>query len=438
MFSTTRILSLLALLAGAFGFVACSGGISKAPHPLQTRRVLYKASKVPRADWPTQTWTKASPASLGIDKRALQLAAEYAFVRSGNEKNRKGYRTNSLLVVYKGRLVYERYYKLYNKNKRHLTWSVSKSFVNALAGIAVRKKLMDINKPAKTYFPALNGGLKDKVTIKHLLNMSSGLKWNEGYEYSPVFSDVLMMLYTTGRKDMAAFTSGMPMKYKPGTRWLYSSGETNVLTAAIRNAVGKDKFTQFAWKELFDVIGMKSVTWESDNSGTFVGSSYLYATPRDMARFGFLYLNDGVWNGKRVLPKGWVKFTATVPESDYKGVYGAQWWVNAGRPSKGQPPRWPAAPLDTFFASGHWGQNIIVIPSYDLVIVRTADDRTRDFKKNQFLKLLLRGVPRPKATAVTPKVPARTRPAPTKAAPARVAPRTAPRPVSPAKKGGQP
>jgi CubicO group peptidase (beta-lactamase class C family) len=148
---------------------------------------------------------------------------------------------------------------------------------------------------------------------------------------------------------------------------------------------------------LFDRIGMSRATWERDQAGTFVGSSYLYATPRDLAKFGYLYLHDGQWAGERILAEGWVDYTRTLApawstmpltEEDKEDNPGAHWWLNKGLPERQVPPPWPDAPADTFAALGHWGQSIFVIPSLDLVIVRTADDRDGTFKKNTLLKLI--------------------------------------------------
>ena len=230
------------------------------------------------------------------------------------------------------------------------------------------------------------------ITLRHLLQMRPGLYWNEGYESSPLKSSVLAMLYTAGRKDMASFTAQQPMRYRPGTFWYYSSGNSNLLMAILRNAVTPQHYVRFIWKELFGKIGMKNVVWERDNSGTFVGSSYLYAPPRQLAKFGYLYLNDGIWKQERILPKGWVRFSSTVSPADPVGHYGAHWWLNAGRPSKGISKRWSHAPTDTICASGHWGQYIFVIPSLDLVIVRTGDDRDHSFNRDRLLELIIASI----------------------------------------------
>lgn len=264
-----------------------------------------------RAYWPTTAWRTASPESQGIDPDFLARADEYAFQRTGNEEDRAGIRTDGVVIVRNGYIVYERYARDYTAETPHLTWSVSKSFVNALFGIASEQGLLDIDEPAAKYFPALDKPDRRSMTIRNILNMSSGISWSEGYEASPLKSSVIAMLYTRGRGDMANFTAGQSMRAQPGTYVYYSSGDSNLLMGILKNAVPAGSYDSYAWDHLFDVIGMKGVTWERDGSGTFVGSSYIYATHRDLARFGFLYLNDGNWDGRRLFPLGWVDFTRT-------------------------------------------------------------------------------------------------------------------------------
>jgi CubicO group peptidase (beta-lactamase class C family) len=240
-------------------------------------------------------------------------------------------------------------------------------------------------------------GLRD-ITLDHLLRMSSGLAWNEGYEASPLNSSVIAMLYTWGRQDMATFTASMPLRHPAGTVWRYSSGTTNLLAGVLRKVVGDEGYRTYPWDRLLNRLGMDSVVWERDQSGTFVGSSYLYATPRDLARFGLLYMRDGVWKGERILPEGWVSYSTqlapayrTMPLSkeDQEDRPGAHWWLNVSVPERGLARAWPDAPEDCFAALGHWGQSIFVLPSQRVVIVRTGDDRDGSFDKNEFLKRVL-------------------------------------------------
>ena len=380
---------LLGLLVLMLGSVGCKKSVTAGPAKLADRVTAYKAFPRQRAYWPTQGWQQKKPAEVGMDSAALKKAMAYAFSRTGDEKNRKGIRTDGVVIIHKGYLVHEQYARGYKAETSHLSWSVSKSFVNALFGIAEHKGLLKRSDLASKYVKGMDKGEASKVTIQNLLNMASGLCWSEGYESSPLKSTVIKMLYTAGREDMAKFAVEQGMCFHAGTHWYYSSGTSNLLMGILRNVVTPAKYVSFVWKELIERIGMKDVTWERDGSGNFVGSSYLHAPPRELAKFGFLFLNDGVWEDKRLLPKDWVAFSTTTPRADTKGIAGAHWWLNVGRPKQKVPRRFPDAPADTFMASGHWGQYIIVIPSRDLVIVRVGDDRDKSFRRNTLIKLVL-------------------------------------------------
>ncbi len=346
--------------------------------------------------WPTADWQLISPQKVGMSEEGLSKLSEYAFARTGDDKNRKGIRTDGIVIIKNGRLVYEKYARNYTKDRPHLAWSVTKSFVNALYGIARKEGLLRLEDSASKYFPSLNKEEYKEIKIDDILRMSSGLNWNEGYEASPLKSSVIAMLYTSGREDMAAFTASRELVHKPGTYLYYSSGDSNLLMSILKNVL-KDEYSDYPWKKLFDKIGMKNVVWERDKSGTFVGSSYIYSTPRDLAKFGYLYLNNGVWGNEKLFSEDWVDYTTTVAPSFYttplyKGldehIMTAQWYANIPDPNRNVKKPLPDAPDDTFMASGHWGQKIFVIPSWDMVIVRVADDRDGSFNENHFIKLV--------------------------------------------------
>jgi CubicO group peptidase (beta-lactamase class C family) len=191
------------------------------------------------------------------------------------------------------------------------------------------------------------------------------------------------MLYGEGQRDMGRFDARHHRRDPPGTSWLYSSGDTNALSSAVGSVLSPKYGDRFPWKVLFDPIGAKHVAFERDGAGTYVGSSYWYATARDAARFGYLYLNDGCWNGQRIEPEGWVSESTSVNPvflkqrlaSDPTDRYGRLWWLNRSVPPLGFPVPYPHVPEDAYFAEGHWGQTISVLPSLDMVIVRFADDR---------------------------------------------------------------
>lgn len=271
--------------------------------------------------------------------------------------NSDGYNGHAFafLVVHQGIPVEERYQPEFDENTRFLSWSMAKSFDNALAGILVKEGKLDINQPAN--LPEWQNDDRKAITPNNLMQMQSGLKWNEDYGNR---SDVTVMLYC--EDNFAKFAYGQPLAYPPGTKWYYSSGSANVVSYLIRKAIGNDPdYYRFAQTRLFNKIGMSDAVLEVDPSGTQVGSSYLYATARDYARFALLYMQDGIFEGERILPEGWVKYTTT-PAQDSKGLYGSLFWLNRSKD-------FPAAPEDMFSCDGHDGQQIFMIPSKDLIVV---------------------------------------------------------------------
>ncbi|MCS6971749.1 MAG: beta-lactamase family protein [Leptospiraceae bacterium] len=351
--------------------------------------------------YPGAEWDEIAPEKAGINREKLKVLEQYLFPEKLDEVGRTGIRTDAFLLVRGGKIVFERYARQFHRNRRHLVWSVTKSFVNTFIGMAVLDGRLKIEDSVSKYYPALSGGGKEAITIDHMLRQSSGLFWSEGYESSPLKSSVVAMLYTRGRNNMGAFAAAEDLIYPPGTHWYYSSGNSNLLMAMLRNVYpikdGKDELEDLMFNRLFKAIGMRYVTFERDGAGIPVGSSYLYMTARDLARFGYLYLHDGVWQGKRLLPEKWVRYTTTMAPAYYttelhpedkKDNPGAHWYVNLGIPERNQEPPWPDAPSDTFAALGHWGQSLFVIPSLDIVAVRFGDDRDGSFNKNRYLGLI--------------------------------------------------
>jgi CubicO group peptidase (beta-lactamase class C family) len=180
------------------------------------------------------------------------------------------------------------------------------------------------------------------------------------------------------KADMAEYAASKPPASPADTVWNYSSGTANLIHRIIRKACGSDEeYWNFPRRALFEKIGMRSAVWERDASGTFVGSSYLYATARDYARFGLLCLNDGVWQGERILPEGWMAYATKPASAAPLGQYGALFWLNAGESGRPGVLPFPKIPSDAYFALGYQGQTIAVLPAQKLVVVRlgmTYDD----------------------------------------------------------------
>ncbi len=306
----------------------------------------------------------------GIDMEKLNRAIDRALV---NELPMKG--TFAVAVAYKNQLVAERYRDGFSSENLFLSWSMAKSFTNTLVGILAYEGKMDINQPVN--IPLWQNDERQNITLAHLLNMTSGLEFNEDYGSN---SDVNQMLFKRG--NMAAFAIDKPSVTKPDSEWHYSSGTTNIVSYLIRQAIGDDaRYYTFPREALFNRIGMRSAIFETDPSGTFIGSSYLYASMRDYVRFGLLYLNDGNWLGEQILPEGWVDFT-TLPASGSGGGYGAFFWLNRDN-------SYPGVPADMFCCRGHDGQYIYIIPSKDLVVVRTGFSKKGEFDLQEFLRSIV-------------------------------------------------
>ena len=286
----------------------------------------------------------------GIDTTKLNAIARKLITDNAYKGN-----AFAFIVVHKGVPVTEAYKPQFNQKTRFLSWSMAKSFINAMVGILVKQGNLDIMQP--TGLDEWKNDERSKITLNDLMQMQSGLKWNEDYGNR---SDVTLMLHC--ESDMGHFALERPVAYPAGTHWYYSSGATNIVSYLIRKKFSNDSlYYVFANNKLFNKIGAPDAVLEVDPTGTRIGSSYLYATARDYARFGLLFENDGVFNGERILPEGWVKYTTTVASAS-KGIYGSFFWLNRGRSL-------PSVPEDMFACDGHDGQHIYILPTQKLVVV---------------------------------------------------------------------
>ena len=290
--------------------------------------------------------------SLGDSALAERLAPiAKAFV---DERAYKGH-PFAFVVLHRGGVVAECYDKGIGRDTKLLSWSMAKSFANALIGLMVKDSLLDIHAPMD--IPEWQGDGRKAITLHDLMQMQSGLEWNEDYGAR---SDVNIMLHC--ERDMGLYALSKPLEHKPGTYWQYSSGTTNIVMRYLRSRFSSEEaFIGYMRSRLFDPLGIVRPVFEQDLSGTFVGSSYLYATARDFARFGQLYLDDGCVDSERILPKGWVDYTRRPAAASGKH-YGAFFWLNGNG-------KFPDVPKDMFYCDGHDGQDIFIFPSHELVVV---------------------------------------------------------------------
>ena len=275
----------------------------------------------------------------------------------------------AFVVLHEGTVVAERYRSGITADTRLLSWSMGKSFTNALIGLMAGDGMVDVFAPMD--IPQWKDDGRSAITLNDLMQMQSGLEWNENYGNR---SDVNLMLHR--EEDMGLFALSKPLMAKPGTHWYYSSGSTNIVMRYLRGKFSSDtEFLAYIRSRLFEPLGIRNACFEPDMSGTPVGSSYLYVTARDYARFGQLYLDDGMIGNERILPENWVDYTVT-PASDSQGGYGAFFWLNRDR-------KCPDVSEDMYSCQGHDGQEIYIIPSKQLVVVvlgySPKPDRVIDF-----------------------------------------------------------
>jgi CubicO group peptidase (beta-lactamase class C family) len=309
-----------------------------------------------------------------VDYAKLKNAVANAFDKTGGKLKR----TRAVVVLYKDKLIAEKYDTGFTKDSRILGWSMTKSLTSAAFGVLVKQGKIDIYKPAP--IAEWKNDDRKNITVNDLLHMNSGLEWEENYS---TICDATKMLFQS--EDMGKVQMDKPAQFKPNTHWYYSSGTTNLLSRILKHQFkSQQEYLDFWYSAVIDKIGMNSMVVEQDMSGTFVGSSYGWATPRDWSKFGLLYLHKGNWNGEQVLDESWVKYTVT-PTNTSDGKYGAQFWLNAGG-------KFPAAPKDMFYCNGYQGQTVAIIPSLDLVIVRMGLKEDPAFDFNGFLKGIIDSV----------------------------------------------
>jgi CubicO group peptidase (beta-lactamase class C family) len=314
--------------------------------------------------WSGEAWP-AGDLDPRVDRAALEGLLDHAFSQPDPDDMD---RTHSLVIIQGGRLVAERHAHDSTPDDTFLSWSMAKSITNALVGILVHQGKLDIDEPVDVpEWP--RDDKRRRITVDQMLRMVDGLRFREAEDigggsvryYSAEESDVIPMLFGEGKQDVAKFAASLPYVAEPEARWNYNSGASNLLARMVSNRVGggEQGMRDFMRRELFDRIGMKTADPRFDERGNFIGSSHCYCSGRDFARFGYLFLRDGVWEGERILPEGWVDYTRTPTPQAPGGCYGAHFWVIPGS-------------LGLFECNGMGGQRILISPKLDLVMVRVG------------------------------------------------------------------
>ena len=297
-----------------------------------------------------------------IDLAAVEAATQSLFAPDAPHGT-----TLALVVMQAGDVVFERYGcqpdtvfgpgSDVTADTTLISWSMAKSITHAAVGVLVGEGRLQLHDPAPV--AGWQGTPKEAITLQHLLDMRPGLEFIEDYVDDSV-SHCIEMLYGSGQHDVASYAAALPLLHEPGSIWNYSSGTTNIVSRIVGDAVGGGRggMEAFLRERIFEPFGMKSAVPKFDDVGTFVGSSYVYATARDFARFGEVYRNDGVVGAIRVLPAGWAAHAATFSASDPTTgfEYGSHWWL------------WPDFP-GTIACHGYEGQYTVVQPQRELVVV---------------------------------------------------------------------
>jgi CubicO group peptidase (beta-lactamase class C family) len=353
--ATAAALSTLAALG-------CGGNESGTPTPGTDGHFIATGSYQGEY-WPTADWRTCRPEDVGMDSRTLYSAYEYAA--------RSEFVTEGIAVVRRGYVVAEEYFRGYGPTTRFASYSVAKSFLSAVVGVAIETgSIPGVDQPAYPYFDAWRAPGTDErkraITLRHLLTMQSGLRFTDASSGGIAGTDIEGVL---AAPDSVAYVLGLPAIHDPGTHWNYSSGDSILLSGIVQVATGRSVI-DFGRERIFDRIGMRGMTWSSDPAGHTIGGWGIGATVREYARFGYLYLRNGSWNGEALVPDGWVRQSVTAASPAVRW-YGFQWWLAPNFSGDARNP----VPADTFAAQGLYLQKVFVIPSRDLVVVRAGTDQ---------------------------------------------------------------
>jgi CubicO group peptidase (beta-lactamase class C family) len=342
----------LAFLFAAGAVAVRADAPARAPLPRQRSEVPY----------PTRGWPRGDP------QRADHVAVEVALGKLFVKESAAGVLdTRAVLVVQDGKLVVERYAPGFDAGSRFRSWSTGKSLANAWVGLLVRDGRVSLDEPLDARaWRARADDPRRTITVRHALNMTTGLANEDGDGASDSF--VAELLYGELSGDTALAASDVALEHDPGTRWAYSTGTTQLLARLVADRAGED-WRAFTARELNQPLGMSSLLVEADRADTPLVGAYVWASAQDWARLGLLYLRDGMWEGRRILPAGWVDFSRTPAPAPNNGSYGAHFWLSA-KPGPEQYPGFAGRDFDAFEMNGNEGQFVVIVPARDLVVVR--------------------------------------------------------------------
>ena len=295
--------------------------------------------------------------------------------------------TDTVIIEKDGRILYEYYDRGYDKNTKHLSWSMAKTITGILVGIAIDEKYLSLSDKVSKFFPNFKG----EATVKDVLQMSSGINFEEIYSGIPVSANVVRMLYLDGPKlGFDQYSLSLPLReQKPGEYYYYSSGDTNILMGILKKALSLDQYNDYPWKKIFNKLEINDAVMEQDSKGTFVGSSYMYMSPKSYLKLGRLMMNKGRYNNQQIIPSWYfelmTKVAPGVLDNSYnpnnKRAYSAQLHINKN--FKGEE-EFTMLPEDILMMLGHQGQIVAASPSQKLIILRLGTDKQSLDKKKFF------------------------------------------------------
>lgn len=314
--------------------------------------------------FPTEGWRTCSPENVGLNVDKLKIVYDYV---ASNDFN-----TNGMLIIKNGYIVFEAYFNGHSETSKHPSYSIAKSFTSAAIGIAIEKGFINtVDDKIADYFEQLQSAdtqaEKKEVSVKHLLTMSAGFEWNEDDYYSTDSqNDIFRMVRES--YNYVDYVLNKPIVRVPGSSAYYSSGESMLLSGVLQSATGTI-LLNFSREHIFTPLGIDDIDWDSDPARHTVGGWGINTSLRNYAKFGYLYLNMGKWDQSQIVPETWVK-ESTDPSVSNISNYGYQWWIGSGFASFNEYN----IPQDCFLGIGIYRQYLIIIPSENLVIVRTGND----------------------------------------------------------------
>lgn len=348
---------------------------------------MFSANAEENINWPMPDWETLE----NLEHMNTKECRDFKKLAVNSNK----FLTDGLVVIKDGIIHYEYYDSKYSPSTPHPLWSISKTITGILLGVTERDgRIAFDSKLASFYTREKNDINYNKISVKNLFYMDAGYIWEEGIKDARE-NPLINMLYGLGHKDMVKFAiSRKIINEGPTYKWNYSTGISTITMGILKKIYGIDD-DSMPWRTLFNPLGMNSVVFERDVSGTFVGGSSTFSTPRDLAKIGYLFLNNGNWNGEVILPYEWIQKMLT-PSPGYLspgtvikdvtevGVYGGSIWLNKeGKKGKGRP--YPNVPEDMYMALGFMGQLLIILPTQKMIIVRTGRDFEYHSKTNEFI-----------------------------------------------------